>query len=55
MPFVPVGHEFMDVVLVNVPEDLTLLTQFFKQLLAEIFVARQVMEDSLVQPSNIEE
>ena len=53
MPFVPVGQEFMDEALVNVPDDLTLLAHFCKQLLAEMSVARQVMEERFVQPSNM--
>ena len=53
MPFVPVGQELMDELLVNVPEDLTLLTHFCKQLLAEMSVARHLMDDSFEQSWNI--
>ena len=53
MPLVPVGHEFMDEALVNVPDELTLLTQLFRQPVAEVFVARHLMDDSFEQFWNI--
>lgn len=53
IPLVPEGHELIPESLVNDPDELTLLTQFCKQLVAEISVARQVMDDKLEQPLNI--
>ena len=55
IPLAPEGHDFIPESLVKVPDELTLLTQFCKQLVAEMSVARQVMDDKLEQPLNIPE